>query len=78
MAHVSSSVMLDAGVVEGCGLAGPMLFDPLFTTKAKGQGLGLSVCKRIVDAHEGSIRVESVVGKGSVFTVRLRLGGDSL
>ena len=52
----------------------PKLFDPLFTTKAKGQGLGLAVCKRIVDAHEGSISVESTVGKGSTFTVRLLLG----
>ena len=49
----------------------PKLFDPLFTTKAKGQGLGLSVCKRLVDAHQGSVSVESTVNKGSTFTVRL-------
>ncbi|MEM3047758.1 MAG: PAS domain S-box protein [Candidatus Bathyarchaeia archaeon] len=47
------------------------LFDPFFTTKAKGQGLGLSICKRIVEAHEGSISVESKVGVGSTFTVKL-------
>ena len=51
----------------------PKVFDPLFTTKAKGQGLGLAVCKRLVDAHEGSISVESTVNKGSTFTVRLLL-----
>ena len=51
----------------------PRLFDPLFTTKAKGQGLGLAVCKRLVDAHEGSISVESTIGKGSTFTVKLPL-----
>jgi len=47
------------------------IFDPLFTTKAKGVGLGLSVCKSILDRHEGGIRVESKVGKGATFTVSL-------
>jgi len=47
------------------------LFDPLFTTKAKGVGLGLSICKSILDRHEGDIRVESEVGKGTIFTVSL-------
>ena len=51
----------------------PKLFDPLFTTKAKGQGFGLAVCKRLVDAHEGSISVESTVKKGTTFTVKLPL-----
>jgi signal transduction histidine kinase len=49
------------------------LFNPLFTTKAKGQGLGLAVCKRLVDAHGGVINVESEVNKGSKFTVTLPL-----
>jgi len=47
------------------------IFDPLFTTKAKGVGLGLSVCKSILDRHEGDIRVESEVGKGTTFTISL-------
>jgi len=49
------------------------LFMPLFTTKAKGQGFGLPVCKRLVEAHNGTIVVESKVGEGSTFTVKLPL-----
>jgi PAS domain S-box-containing protein len=47
------------------------LWNPLFTTKAKGMGLGLPVAKRLVEGHGGSIRVESHPGKGSTFTVTL-------
>ncbi len=49
------------------------IFDPLFTTKAKGIGLGLAVCKAIIERHQGHIEVESEVGKGTTFTIRLPL-----
>jgi len=49
------------------------LFDPFFTTKAKGQGLGLPVCKKLVEALDGRITVESKPGEGSTFTVKLPL-----
>jgi two-component system NtrC family sensor kinase len=47
------------------------IFDPFFTTKEKGTGLGLSVVYGIVERHGGSIAVDSEVGRGTAFTIRL-------
>jgi len=47
------------------------VFAPLFTTKARGIGLGLSLCKKYMETHEGKIEVESEVGKGTKFIVKL-------
>jgi len=47
------------------------LFKPFQTTKSTELGLGLTYCKRTVEAHGGRIKVESVVGEGTVFTITL-------
>ncbi len=45
------------------------IFEPLFTTKSRGIGLGLAVCRALVENHKGTITVDSTVGKGTTFTV---------
>jgi signal transduction histidine kinase len=49
----------------------PKLFEPLFTTKPQGIGLGLPVCKNLIEANNGKIEVESQPRVGSTFTVYL-------
>ncbi len=56
----------------------PKIFDPFFSTKSGpdasgkgGTGVGLSACKEAIDAHGGRIRVESSIGKGTAFIIRL-------
>ena len=53
----------------------PRIFDPYFTTKQakSGTGLGLYITKKVVEDHNGSIKVESSPGAGTVFTIRLPL-----
>jgi PAS domain S-box-containing protein len=63
-------------VVEDNGVGIPekiksKLFDPMFTTKAKGQGLGLAVVKRLVEAQGGTISFESQEGKGTKFIIEM-------
>jgi len=42
-----------------------------FTTKARRIGLGLPICKRIIEAHKGKISVKSEIGKGTTFTITI-------
>jgi len=52
------------------------IFDPLFTTKPKGVGLGLAITKRLVEAHEGKIEVQSEEKAGCTFTVTIPIGPE--
>jgi signal transduction histidine kinase len=70
---------------SGVGIAPDQLrliFEPFYTTKEPdehghgGTGLGLSVCRQIIEQHHGRIRVESVVGKGSTFTIKLPINQE--
>jgi len=53
------------------------LFTPFFTTRAKGMGMGLPICKKFVESHDGSIEVESTEQKGTTFTVKLPTKQDN-
>jgi len=65
----------------GCGIPAdklPHIFEPFYTTKKGpdasgkgGTGLGLAMCKDILEAHHGRIRVDSTLGKGTAFTLKL-------
>lgn len=50
----------------------PKILEPLFSTKARGLGLGLAIARSILEKNEGSLQVESIPGTGSTFTVRLK------
>jgi signal transduction histidine kinase len=82
IAHDEAAGLVDLTVRDsGSGIPReklPQIFDRYYTTKSGpdatgkgGTGVGLSTCKDIVEAHHGRLRVESTVGKGTAFTVRL-------
>jgi len=53
------------------------IFTPFFTTKEQGTGLGLAIVKKIIDLHEGEITVESGVGKGTSFCIKIPLQSNN-
>jgi signal transduction histidine kinase len=82
LVHDAATGMVDLSVRDtGCGMPPETMrriFDPFFTTKSGpdasgkgGTGLGLSMCRDIIESHRGRIRVESGVGKGTMFTIKL-------
>jgi two-component system sensor kinase FixL len=82
---VVETALLDHGMVEvrvadtGSGLAEevvPRLFQPFVTTKPGGMGVGLSISKRIVEAHGGELRAEPNPGGGALFRFTLETSGD--
>ncbi|HEX5445193.1 MAG TPA: ATP-binding protein, partial [Pirellulales bacterium] len=82
LGYDAAAEMVDLVVRDnGCGMPPETLrriFEPFFTTKRGpdssgkgGTGLGLSACRDIIEAHQGRIRVDSSVGKGTAFTIKL-------
>jgi signal transduction histidine kinase len=73
--ETGSGPMVEIAVIDrGSGIDSKNLesiFNPFFTTKAEGVGLGLAIVSKIVDEHAGNIAVESTPGEGSVFRVYL-------
>ena len=73
--HVQLQVRDTGSGIPAARLA--QIFEPLYTTKPEGTGLGLYIVQEIVTAHEGQITVESVEGQGTTFTLILpRVGGE--
>ena len=80
--HVTSAFRSPGNVVIAVEDSGPGMeskdlnraFDPFFTTKPHGMGMGLSICRSIVEAHDGRLSARSAVGRGSVFEMTLPVG----
>jgi signal transduction histidine kinase len=78
-----STIEIDDGIkIEitdtGCGIAQRDLgriFEPFYSTKENGAGLGLAVVKSIIDEHKGDISVQSTLNSGTTFTIQLKSYG---
>ncbi|MGJ5203470.1 trifunctional serine/threonine-protein kinase/ATP-binding protein/sensor histidine kinase [Bradyrhizobium sp. HKCCYLR20261] len=77
---VIRTVAADDGTVRlsiednGCGMSDEIrskIFDPFFTTKTTGMGVGLAICRSIVELHRGTIGVRSTLGQGSTFDISI-------
>jgi len=80
--HVSSTSFAPETVLITVADSGPGLpledvnriFDPFFTTKSQGMGMGLSICRSLVEAHNGKLSARSGVKQGAVFEIMLPAG----
>jgi two-component system sensor kinase FixL len=81
---IATKVIEGSGAVEiriadnGPGIPDELrstVFEPFFTSKAKGMGMGLSVCRRLIEAHNGSIELETGAGTGAAFRLELPQNG---
>jgi len=71
--HLNDRVFMLSVTDEGHGIGKDdidKLFTPFFTTKLYGTGLGLPICQRIIEAHHGTIQVDSMIGAGTTFILR--------
>ena len=77
-AHGEHAVMLRVSD-NGCGIPLAIrerIFDPFFSTKPSGTGLGMAIARRIVESHQGSIEIDSVEGQGCSVTLVLPVVQD--
>jgi signal transduction histidine kinase len=77
--HVGETIQIEI-IDTGIGIPPDKLeriFDPYFTTKRTGTGLGLATTKRIIEDHGGDIHCDSEPGKGTRFEIRLPIASDS-
>jgi C4-dicarboxylate-specific signal transduction histidine kinase len=72
----NSGVAIDI-IDNGIGLDCDAAFEPFVTTKAEGMGLGLAICKSIVDGHDGRLSAARNAGFGTTFTVTLPVPSDA-
>jgi len=75
-AHADADQVLIAVADNGCGIAAEsarQLFEPFYTTKTEGLGIGLNICRSFVEAHRGRLWFDSLPGGGTVFHIALPL-----
>jgi len=80
--RVMSTISKSEGVLITVEDSGPgidpenadRIFHPFFTTKSQGMGMGLSICRSIIEAHDGYLSARSAVHRGSVFQISLPAG----
>ena len=71
----SSGSAASGGTLTFGAAGAPKLFDPFFSTKEGGNGLGLALTQQIIRDHGGDLRVDSTSGRGTTFTVSVPAGG---